>query len=198
MNQNDPYANAIALSTAVGLRPFAILAISAVLVHFHILHPSHTFAWMGSDGVAGIFIFLALAEVIADKIPLVDHVLQLSHLPIAPIAAALVAGTAIPNAGSSHLAWAAMAFAAINALGVRTTSSGVRYASSAVTLGIANPVISIIEDLVAIALVVVAFVLPFVAIAIGLLCLFAAVRVVRAGGGVLGRFVHRRAAVPAR
>lgn len=198
MGQGDPYANAVALSTAVGLRPFAILAISAVLVHFHILHPSHTFAWMGSDGVAGAFIFLALLEVIGDKIPVVDHVLQLTHLPIAPIAAALVAGTAIPNAGSNHAAWAAMAFAGVNALGVRTASSGLRYASSAFTLGIANPVISLIEDLIAIALVLIAFVLPFVAIVIGLACMYAAILVVRAGGGVVGRMRRRKAAVSVR
>jgi len=192
------YATALGLSTAVGLRPFVILAVSAMLMHFGVIHPSHAFAWMGATGVTDVFIALAVVELLADKIPVVDHVLHTSHLAIAPIAAALVAGAALPNGTPDGSAYTVMGLGALNALGVRTASSSVRVASTGLTFGVANPVLSFIEDICTALLALAAFLVPIVAIAAGVLCLVAAVLFVRSGRGLWGRALRKKSAVHAR
>ena len=181
------YATALGLSTAVGLRPFVILAVSAMLMHFGIIHPSHAYAWMGTNGVTMVFIALAVVELLGDKVPIVDHVLHTSHLAIAPIAAALVAGATLPNGTPDGNAYTVMGLGALNALGVRTTSSSVRVASSGLTLGVANPVLSFIEDICTALLALAAFLVPIVAIAAGVICLVAAVFFIRRGRGLWRR-----------
>jgi uncharacterized membrane protein len=52
-----------------GLRSLAPVAITAWAVHLGWLKVSDAFAWIGSAPTVGIFTLLALAELVADKLP---------------------------------------------------------------------------------------------------------------------------------
>ena len=84
------FAAAYALSTSVGFRPFMTLALASLAMHFGYLHPSPAFAALGSDGATASLALLAVLELLADKIPVVDHALHVLHFATKPVAAALL------------------------------------------------------------------------------------------------------------
>jgi hypothetical protein len=105
---------------------------------------------------------MAAVEVLADKIPLVDHALHFVQIVTKPAAAAIVvAGVAHPQSHDALIAL--MVVGALNALGVHAFTSSTRVASTATTGGIANPFLSVFEDGGVIALSLLAFVAPFIA-----------------------------------
>jgi hypothetical protein len=110
-----------------------------------------------------------LIEQVADKIPGVDHVSDLVHLPIKPAAAvALTMMIAAPEDTSNlgdylvPLAIAAAAAALLAHLG----KAGLRGGSTATTAGLGNPFLSVLEDVGVVSLIVLAVVLPVVALVV--------------------------------
>jgi hypothetical protein len=180
------FATAYALTTTVGLRAFVTLALASIAMHFRYLHPSASFAWLGSDGATLSLAALAVVELASEKIPIVDHFMHAIHFATKPIAAAILVGAVLPepNGGLNAVDYAAMAAGALNAFGVHAASATVRAASTATTMGVANPLVSIVEDLLAVAGVVLTLVVPVLA-AIGALALTLAIV-------VLARRVWRR------
>lgn len=160
MNGNE-YATLYALTTAIGLRPFLVLALASLAMHFGYLHPSGAFAKLGSDGATWLFAGLAVLEFAGDKIPVVDHALQAMHFAIKPLAAAILVDGAIPAGTPDGATYALMALGAANALGVHTGVTAMRGASTVATLGVANPVVSVIEDILAIGAALLAFIAPY-------------------------------------
>ncbi|MEO6989884.1 MAG: DUF4126 domain-containing protein [Candidatus Baltobacteraceae bacterium] len=176
------FASAYALTTSIGLRPFLTLALASLAMHFGYLHPSHPFAYLGTDGATVVLAVLAILEFAGDKVPAVDNALHVVHFAIKPVAAAILVGSALPDTSGTG-AYAAMGLGALNALGVHTASATARGASTAMTVGVANPVLSFAEDGMAVVTVVAAFAAPFLAafFAVLITCLLAivAIRVVR-------------------
>jgi hypothetical protein len=82
------FATAYGLSTSTGLRPFLVLALASLAMHFGYLHPSHAFAYLGSDGATWLLVVLAALEFAGDKVPGLDHALHAIHIATKPIAAA--------------------------------------------------------------------------------------------------------------
>jgi hypothetical protein len=178
MDSTAQYALAYALTTSAGIRALLPLALVSIAAHFGYVHTPASFAWLGSDTVTFILIGMAVLEVFADKIPLLDHALHVVQVVTKPAAAAiLVGGVTHPQ---SHAVLAGLMVAgALNALGIHSVTSSVRVASTATTAGIANPFISVFEDLSAAAVAVLAFVVPFVAAALSLLVGLVAFRLAR-------------------
>ncbi|MEX2529695.1 MAG: DUF4126 domain-containing protein [Gemmatimonadota bacterium] len=120
-----------------------------------------------------------LLEQVADKIPGVDHVSDLVHLPIKPAAAVglamMVAGPDDPARLADYwipLAVAAAAVALITHLG----KAGLRSGSTLATGGMGNPVLSALEDVGVVGLIVLAVLLPIVSLALVALVLWLSVR----------------------
>jgi Domain of unknown function (DUF4126) len=171
MDSAAQYALAYALTTTTGIRALLPLALVSLAVHFGYLHEPAQFHWLGSNSVTLLLVAVAVAEMLADKIPLVDHALHFVQVATKPAAAAiLVAGTAHPQSHDTLVAL--MVLGALNALGVHAFTSSARVASTATTGGIANPLLSGFEDAAAIVLSVLAFVAPFIA---AVLCVVAVV-----------------------
>jgi len=88
-------------------------------------------------------------EFLADKVPTIDHVWDVIHTFIRPIAGALVAW----GAASHQVPKGALIMAAVIGGGAALTSHAakatVRAGSTMTTAGAANPVLSVIEDLFA-------------------------------------------------
>jgi hypothetical protein len=175
LDANGGYATALALSNAVGLRPFLTLALTAFAVHLQWLHPSATYAWMGERNVCIVLGVLAVLEFLGDKIPAVDHALHAVHFATKPIAAVLVSGGAMAAADPNAAAWATMAGGALNALGIHGLVATTRAASTSLTVGAANPLVSLFEDVLTVAAIAVAAFLPFVGAVIAVLAIVLAV-----------------------
>jgi hypothetical protein len=162
MDATTQYALAYALTTTAGLRGFLTLFAASVAAHYHVIHPSPAFMWLGADGTVLVLGVFALLEMVADKVPAVDHALHAVSFAVRPVAAAILVGGTVNTSSPGELV-GLMAAGALNALVVHTSSATARAASSMATLGLANPAISIVEDVVAIASLVVTFAFPIIA-----------------------------------
>jgi hypothetical protein len=105
---------------------------------------------------------LTLADIFADKIPIVDHVWDAIHTVIRPVSGALVAAAA----GNQTMDSTWLPITLILGAGVagitHTTKAATRVTSTVTTGGCANIVLSIVEDIVMIFSVVLAFIAPHV------------------------------------
>jgi uncharacterized membrane protein len=162
MDATTQYALAYALTTTAGLRGFLTLFAASVAAHYHVIHPSPAFMWLGADGTVLVLGLFALLELVADKVPAVDHALHAVSFAVRPVAAAILVGGTVNTSSPGELV-GLMAAGALNALVVHTSSATARAASSVATFGLANPAISIVEDVIAIASLVVTFAFPILA-----------------------------------
>lgn len=103
-------------------------------------------------------------EFVADKVPAVDHVWDVIHTFIRPLAGGLVAFASVTDTIPKPIVILATVVGGGAALGAHTTKAALRAMSSITTAGTANPVLSILEDLFV-------FVNSFIAIFLPLLVL---------------------------
>lgn len=170
---------ALGLSSSAGLR--AYLPLLALGIGSHVTAPNGQpylqlqpdLATLGSPPVLALLGVLVVVEFLVDKVPVVDHVSDLVHTVVRPIAGAL-ALAGIQNPISDHSQLAAALVGGALALGVHGLKAGTRAGVTATTAGIGNPVVSLIEDI----LVVVVSVLLVVAPLLGFLVLVAFLLVV--------------------
>lgn len=174
LDQNGGYASALALSNAVGLRPFLTLGLTALAIHAHWLHPSPQFAWLGDNNACIVLGILALLEFLGDKIPAVDNVLHAVHFASKPIAAVLVSGGAMAAGDPTGAGYATMAVAVLNSLGIHGLVASTRAASTSFTVGAANPFVSLFEDGMTLVAVAVAAFLPILGAILAVLALILA------------------------
>ncbi len=168
MDTVSQYALAYALTTSAGVRALLPLAAASVAARYGWIHPSGEFAWLGHTLVMWILIGIAALEMVADKIPLVDHAMHFVQIASKPAAAAiLIGGTTHPH-NNEQLIFL-MVIGALNALGIHGAVIGARVASTAGTGGFASPFLSAVEDAGSIGSIVVAFVAPVVAAVLALI-----------------------------
>jgi hypothetical protein len=123
---------------------------------------------------------LYLVEFAADKVPTVDHVWDVIHTLIRPVAGALVAWAAVSDRIPHGAVILASIIAGGAALGSHATKATVRAVSTLTTGGLGNPVLSFLEDGFAFINAAIAIFLP------GLVILMIAAI------GVMFVLVHRR------
>ncbi|HEU4349055.1 MAG TPA: DUF4126 domain-containing protein [Actinoplanes sp.] len=139
--------------------------------------------WLANGWVIGILAVLLAVEVVADKVPVVDHVNDVVQTVVRPTAGGLAfgAGSAsetvtVTDPGSffgSHQ-WIPIAAGVLIALGVHGVKAASRPVVNASTAGLGAPVASTAEDFSSIVLSVLAIVLPIlVLVGIGILILAA-------------------------
>jgi uncharacterized membrane protein len=172
MDAAAQYALAYALTTTAGLRGFLTLFAASVAAHYHWIHPSAGFAWLGADGTVIVLGIFALLEIVADKVPAVDHALHAVSFAARPLAAAILVGGTVNTSNAAEL-YGLMAAGALNSLVVHSSSAATRAASSATTFGLANPLISVAEDVLTVAGLVVSFAFPILAAILALILVIA-------------------------
>jgi nucleoside recognition membrane protein YjiH len=110
-----------------------------------------------------VLAILLVVELIADKVPLVDHVNDLIQSAIRPAAGAvLLMSSTEAVAGINPIA--AMILGLIVAGGVHTAKTTFRPVVTATTGGLGNPVVSTAEDGAALGLTVIALVAPILVV----------------------------------
>jgi len=169
-------AMGFALAACVGLRTFLPLLAAGLLARTGHLELGQHFAWMSSTPALIVFGSALAFEVLADKIPGLDHALHSVEAFVKPIAATVLAASLFTNLDPLTATTLGLIGGGSIAGLVQLARGGTRVASSALTFGLANPVLSIADDGLALGGVVLAFLLPFLA---ALLVIVAAVFVVR-------------------
>jgi Domain of unknown function (DUF4126) len=179
---------AIALAAAAGLRAWLPLLAAGGLARLGVFDLGPSFQFLSSDKALFLFGVATAIELIGDKIPVVDHALDVIGTPLRPLAGALLAasvlGTVTDPLTSSVVG---VAVGVPTALVPHLAKSALRVASSATTAGIANPALSFVEDAVSVVLLILAVLVPLVVVALVVATLFLAARWLR----------RRRALAPA-
>jgi hypothetical protein len=175
----------IALAAAAGFRAFLPLLVLSAAARLHLLQLHEGTAFLAGDLAFTALIAATLLEVLGDKIPMVDHALDVGGTFVRP-AAGFLAGLAVladlPEPVSVLLALVL----GMLSLGTHVAHAKTRVGSTVLTAGIGNPVISFLEDLVAFTLALLAVLLPIVALGLVLLggtLLFRFWRLLRLRGG---------------
>jgi len=168
MDATAQYALAYALTTTAGLRGFLTLFAASVAAHHHWIHPSGAFAWLASDAATVVLGIFALVELIADKVPAVDHALHAVSFAVRPLAGAILVGGTV-HTDNAGMLYVLMTVGALNSLIVHSSSAAARTASTATTFALANAPISAGEDATAIFGIVLAFLHPYIAAILAML-----------------------------
>lgn len=142
-----PVVLGLALSATAGLRAFLPLFFVSALGYTGHLELAGPLEWMASPFTLLAFSVAVGAEVLADKIPLVDHAMDAVGTVVRPAAGA-VAGASILS-GADPLIACVFGVAAGGAVAgaAHASKASVRAGSTATTAGMANPGLSLVEDL---------------------------------------------------
>jgi hypothetical protein len=160
----------LGLSAAAGLNAWAILLLfNGLYLILPQEFPGWSAAFLSSHGVLTAALILFLAEFVADKIPIVDHLWNLAQTLLRPVAGALLMLACVPE--SSPAARAGLAAAGtVATLATHFAKSTTRLTSTAATRGTAQFALSLAEDAFALALGALVFFVPwFTAVFLGAL-----------------------------
>lgn len=179
----------IALSASAGLRAFLPLFVAGLAAR--VWRPEllgDSFQWLQETPALIALGIAVVAELAADKVPALDHLLDAVQGPVRTgagvLAAAAVAGAELP-------AWATALVAVVGgsvALGTHSAKSLLRVGSTAATGGLANPVISFLEDVLSLLISV----LSILAAVLALLFAFLALTTLFVLGRRVWRWLRRR------
>jgi hypothetical protein len=172
------YVATLAVSTAAGLNAYLPLLLLGILSRSTDL-VTLTRPWdaLEEPWVLAVIAAIAVVDFVGDKVPVVDHVLHLIGVAIAPIAGGVAAMAAAGSVDVAPGLAAVMGIAA--ALATQVGRSAARPVSTVGTGGVATPAVSLAEDGASATLTVLAFAAPVLAL---LALLAIAVLVIRAVG----------------
>jgi hypothetical protein len=173
-------ALAIALAASAGLRAWLPLLLAGGLARLGVLDLGPSFQFLSSNKALVLFAVATAIEVLGDKIPAVDHALDVIGTPLRPAAGALLAASVLGTVADPLTSIVlGTAVGAPSALVPHAAKSALRAASSAATGGLANPILSFVEDAVAVVTFILAVLVPLVVVALVGLILFLASRWLR-------------------
>ena len=169
----------IALAAATGFRVFLPMLIVSGAAYTGHLQLDNGFAWLGTSSALTMLSVAALAEVLAYYVPVIDNLLDTLATP-----AALIAGTIVSAAVMTDVPpmvkWTAAVIAGGGIAGLTQGLTGMLRAHSTVlTRGFGNPIIATVELGGALLISFLALVAPAAAIALVMLFLLVAIRLLR-------------------
>src|SRR5512142_1820677 len=159
-------ALAIALAAAAGLRAWLPLLLAGALSRAGVLDLGASFQFLSSNKALLLFGVATLIELIGDKVPAVDHALDLVGTPLRPAAGALLAASVLGTVTDPLTSLVlGTAVGAPSALVPHAAKAALRAASTTVTGGLANPLLSFLEDAISIVTFVLAVLVPLLVVA---------------------------------
>ena len=173
-------AMGIALAAAAGLRAWLPLLAAGGLARLGVLELGPTFRFLASDKALAILGLATVIELVGDKIPVVDHALDLLGTPLRPLAGAVLAASVLGTVTDPLTATLlGVAVGAPTALVPHVAKSALRAVSTTATAGLANPALSFVEDAVTVVLLILAVLIPVVVVALVVATFFLATRWLR-------------------
>jgi hypothetical protein len=158
-------ALAVALAAAAGLRAWLPLLLAGLLSRAGYLELGESFAFLSSVPALSLFGVATVLEILADKVPALDHALDAISTIVRPAAGALLAASALGVVTDPLTALVlGVAVGAPTAAVPHAAKAALRGASTVLTGGLANPVISAVEDVSAVTLFALAVIVPAVVV----------------------------------
>jgi len=158
------------LSASAGLNAWIpLLSVGLLSRYTHLITLPPSWHWLSNGWTLAILAVLLLIEMVADKIPVVDHLNDVVHTVIRPTAGGLAFGAASqsqtatvsdPGQFFSGHQWIPIAAGAAIALCVHGVKATARPVVNATTLGIGTPFVSLAEDVLSVTMSLVAIVVP--------------------------------------
>lgn len=138
----------VSLAASCGLRAFLPLFVVGLLGRFtDLIDLGEAFEWM-TTGPALLALGIGVAlELLADKIPALNHLLDALQTPVRVVAGMVVSAAVFVDLPLWAVALLAIILGGPVALAVHVAKSAVRLGQSVATGGAATPVASILEDL---------------------------------------------------
>lgn len=183
----------LGLASATGLRTFLPLLMLALAARFGLfgIQLNEQMSWLaGWPAIAALGV-AAVAEFAGDKIPVVDHGLNVLGSITRPVAGAIAAGSVFVGLDPTAAAIAGLIVGAPAAFAFNAAQGGARVASTATTAGVGNPVLSLIDDVLSFVMVILAFLAP---ILVPVLMIVLAILVFRLAKRMRGRMDRAEAA----
>lgn len=166
----------LVLAACAGLRAFLPIFSASVAAWRSDMPLPPAMEWLDRPQTMVIFGVATLLEILGDKVPLVDHVLDSVQVVSKPVLAALAATPFLYQVSPEFAVGIGIVLGAPLALGVHGAKATARVGSTATTGGLGNPVLSVLEDVAAVAAIVIAFLAPLLALVLVAVLLFALFR----------------------
>jgi hypothetical protein len=158
------------LAASAGLNAYIPLLTLGVLARYtDVITLPAGWQWLGDGWVISILAVLLAVEVVADKVPVVDHVNDVVQTVIRPTAGGLAFGAGSsaetvtvsdPGQFFASSGWVPVVVGVLIALGMHLLKSAARPVVNATTAGVGAPVASTAEDATSVVMSVVAILLP--------------------------------------
>lgn len=159
---------AVALAACAGFRAWMPLLLAGGLSRVGFLELGPSFGFLASNKALAIFALATALEFLGDKVPTVDHALDMLSTFLRPAAGAVLAASAFGRIADPAQSIAlGIAIGAPSALVPHAAKAALRAASTTFTAGLGNPVLSLIEDVATVALFALAVLVPIL-VAVGL------------------------------
>jgi hypothetical protein len=176
----------LGLSAAAGLNAYIPLLLVGLLARFtEVIVLPAPYRWMQSGWALGVVSVLLVAELILDKVAVVDHVNDLVQTLVRPTVGGVIfaATSAAEQADAStwmqQHQWVSVLLGVVVAGAVHAAKATARPLVNATTVGTGTPVVSAAEDAASLGMSLVAVFLPLLVVVVILLLALAAVAVVR-------------------
>jgi Domain of unknown function (DUF4126) len=158
------------LAASAGLNAYIPLLLVGLLNRYTgLVELPSGWQWLSNGWVLAILVVLLAIEVVADKVPVVDHVNDAVQTFVRPTAGGLAFGAGAtsetvtvsdPGQFFATNQWVPIVFGVAIALGVHVIKAATRPVVNAMTAGVGAPVASTAEDATSAIMSVVALVLP--------------------------------------
>jgi len=178
----------VSLAACAGFRAFTPLLVVGMAGRLDLVPLAERFDWLSSDAALIVLASAVIIETLADKVPIVDHSLDLAATLVRPVAGALVVASPLTGFDPLVATVVGIVLGGTVAGGVHLAKSKTRLASTVLTGASANPVLSVAEDAVSFGGSLLSVFLPLLAVLFVFLLAVVAYR-------LLG---HRRSAGTAR
>ena len=165
----------IALAAAAGFRAFLPLLVLSAAARLHWLPLHEAASFLTGDLAFTALLVATLLEILGDKVPMIDHALDVGGTFVRP-AAGFLAGLAVLADLPEPVRIVLALVLSMLTLGTHVAHAKTRVGSTVLTAGIGNPVLSVLEDAAAFTLAVLAIFLPIVALGLLLLGAYLLVR----------------------
>jgi Domain of unknown function (DUF4126) len=165
---------AVALAACAGLRAWLPLLLAGALSRAGVLELGDSFRLLGSNKALALFALATVIEILGDKVPTVDHALDILSTFLRPAAGAVLAASVFGRITDPvQSVVLGIVVGAPSALVPHAAKAALRAASTTFTAGLANPVLSLLEDGATLVLFVLAVVVPLItAVALALAAVF--------------------------
>ncbi len=178
----------LGLAMSAGLNAYVpLLALGLLTRYTSLVELPSQWAWLGNGWVLTTLAVLLVIEVLADKVPALDHVNDLVQTLIRPLSGGVVfasgAEAVTPGNGNPTLfddsTLTPFIVGLLIALGVHIAKAGMRSVVNLSTGGLGAPVVSTVEDVSAVSMTVFAVLLPVLVLVFLVCAVVLAVWVIR-------------------